>query len=423
MGVKDGGRVRVAVVGGGAAGCMAAGRAAELGARVILLEKNRRLGRKLGISGKGRCNLTHATDLAGLVAGMPGNGRFLYRALAAWDADATRAFFAGLGVETKVERGDRVFPVSDRAFDVIDALDRYLRRGQVEVRLNQDCTGLIIERGAVTGVRTVEGVVEAERVVVCTGGASYPGTGSTGDGYAFAAAAGHTVVPIRPALVPLVAAEDWVAGVQGLSLRNVRATAWNRQGKAVGEEFGEMLFTHYGVSGPIILTLSRAAGLELAAGRGPVKLTIDLKPALDLEVLDLRLQRDLGERSRKAFKNCLDALLPRLLIDPVVRLSGIDPEKPAHQVTRDERRHLGTLLKGLALTITATRPLKEAIITAGGVATTEVDPGTMGSRLVNGIYFGGEVLDVDGYTGGYNIQAAFASGRLAGEHAATDPRG
>ncbi len=399
---------------------MAAGRAGELGARVILLEKNRRLGRKLGISGKGRCNLTNHTDVDGLVANLPGNGRFLRRALYAWDAEATEAFFAGLGVPVKVERGDRVFPVSDRAADVITALERYLARGGVEVRLEQSVTGLVIVDGAVTGVRTTDGELPADRVIVATGGASYPGTGSTGDGYSFAAAVGHSIVPIRPSLVPLVAAEPWVPSAQGLSLRNVRVTATNAKGKKVGEEFGEMLFTHYGVSGPVILTLSRAVGQELAAGRRPVVLNLDLKPALDPEKLDLRLQRDLGERSRKAFRNCLDALLPRLLIEPVVTLSGIDPDKPAHQVTREERRGLGALLKGMRLTITGTRPLKEAIITAGGVPTGEVDPGTMASRLARGLYFAGEVLDVDGYTGGFNIQAAFASGRLAGEHAATE---
>ncbi|MHB8946229.1 MAG: BaiN/RdsA family NAD(P)/FAD-dependent oxidoreductase [Bacillota bacterium] len=411
---------RVVVIGGGAAGCMAAGRAAELGAQVVLLEKNRRLGRKLGISGKGRCNLTNHTDVDGLVANLPGNGRFLRRALYAWDAEATEAFFAGLGVPVKVERGDRVFPVSDRAADVIAALERYLAGGGVEVRLEQGVSGLVIGGGAVTGVRTAAGERPADRVIVATGGASYPGTGSTGDGYSFAAAAGHTIVPIHPSLVPLVAAEPWVPSAQGLSLRNVRVTASNAKSNKVGEEFGEMLFTHYGVSGPVVLTLSRAVGQELAAGRGPVVLSLDLKPALDPERLDLRLQRDLGERSRKAFRNCLDALLPRRLIEPVVTLSGIDPDKPAHQVTREERRGLGALLKGMRLTITGTRPLKEAIITAGGVSTAEVDPGTMASRLVRGLYFAGEVLDVDGYTGGFNIQAAFASGRLAGEHAARE---
>lgn len=412
--------MRVVVIGGGAAGCMAAGRAAELGARVTLLEKNRRLGRKLGISGKGRCNLTNHADVAGLVANMPGNGRFLYRALHAWDATATEAFFADLGVATKVERGNRVFPVSDRAADVIAALERYLARGGVEVRLSEGIDGLVIRDGAVAGGRTSGAVMPADRIVVATGGASYPGTGSTGDGYAFAAEAGHTVVPIRPSLVPLVTVEPWVPSVQGLSLRNVRVTATNAAGQKVGQEFGEMLFTHYGVSGPVILTLSRAAGLEIAAGRGPMALSIDLKPALDPEKLDQRLQRDLGGRSRKLFRNCLDALLPRLLIEPVVALSGIEPDKPAHQVTREERRRLGQLLKGLRLTVAGTRPLKEAIITAGGVSTAEVDPGTMQSRLVKGLFFAGEVLDVDGYTGGFNIQAAFATGRLAGEHAARE---
>lgn len=410
----------VVVIGGGAAGCMAAGRAAELGARVVLFEKNRELGRKLRISGKGRCNLTNHTDVAGLVANMPGNGRFLYRAFHAWDAAATESFFAELGVPTKVERGNRVFPASDRAADVIAALERFLRGGGVNIRPATNVRGLLIRGGAAAGVRLSDGEFAADRVIIATGGASYPGTGSTGDGYAFAAEAGHTVVPVRPSLVPLVVAEGWVASVQGLSLRNVAVTAANAGGDRVGREFGEILFTHYGVSGPAILTLSRAVGLELGSGRGPVSISIDLKPALDLEKLDRRLQRDFAERSRKAFKNCLDALLPRRLIEPVVALSGIEAEKPVHQVTREERQRLAWLLKNIRLTVTATRPLREAIITAGGVSTSEVDPGTMESKLVRGLYFAGEVLDVDGYTGGFNIQAAFSTGRLAGEHAATE---
>lgn len=410
---------RVVVVGGGAAGMMAAGRAAELGAPVTLLEKTNRLGKKLLISGKGRCNLTNATDIRGLVEGFPGQGAFLWSAFAAFSNQDLIEFFRSRGVPTKVERGGRVFPESDRAEEVAEALEGYLRAGGVRVVTDAPVEEILTSEGKVTGVLTRDGEgYPATAVILATGGASYPGTGSTGDGYGLAGRLGHTIIPPQPSLVPLETAEEWVRELQGLTLKNVRVRAEDSARRNIGEEFGEMLFTHYGVSGPIILTLSRAVGQHLRAQGEPVKLHLDLKPALSEEQLDARIQRDFEKYQRKAFRNALDDLLPRSLIPVAVRLSGINPDKPVHQVTREERLVLVRLLKDFTLTVTKTRSIKEAIVTAGGIATREINPKTMESKVVSGLFIAGELIDVDAYTGGFNLQAAFSTGFVAGSAAA-----
>lgn len=401
---------RVIVVGGGASGMMAAGTAAERGRRVLLLEKNRVLGRKIRITGKGRCNLTNRTDVDGLVAHIPGNGRFLRSAFYRFGPEDLIAFFAAWGLETKTERGNRVFPVSDDSGDVVAALERYLRAGHVEVRTNSPVSRLLAN-GRVRGVALRSGEeIPASAVVLATGGASYPGTGTTGDGYRMARELGHTIVPIRPSLVPLEVEEAWAPSLKGLSLRNVDLYALSPDGKVLWHDRGEMLFTHFGVSGPLVLSASRHV-----VDTPGCRLRIDLKPALSEERLDARIQRDFGEASRRHIDNALDRLLPRALIPVVLQVAGIPPHIPVHQVTRTQRLALVRTLKALLLTVTRPRPLAEAIVTAGGVSTNEVNPRTMESRRVPGLYLTGEVLDVDGYTGGYNLQIAFTTGRIAGE--------
>lgn len=406
------------VVGGGAAGMMAAGRAAELGAKVILLEKTPSLGNKLRISGKGRCNLTNASDIAEFPAKYPGNGKFLFGALHRFTNWDLIDFFAGLGVETKIERGNRVFPVSDDAETVVDALTRYLEKGKVDVRCRTKVYRILTE--SKEGTLHVKGVeitgkkrLYAEGVLIATGGLSYPGTGSTGDGFRWAAEIGHTVIPPRPALVPLKTREQWVRDLAGLSLKNVTATLVV-DGRPVQSEWGEMLFTHFGVSGPIILTLSREAVKALDA-QCRVELYINLKPALSEQQLDERLCRDFKRYSRKHFKHGLDDLLPKRLIPIIVALSGIQPDKPVHQITKEERKKLCSLLQAVPLNITDSLGISAAIVTAGGVAVNEINPKTMASKLVRGLYFAGEVIDVDGVTGGYNLQAAFSTARCAAE--------
>ncbi|NLC76572.1 MAG: NAD(P)/FAD-dependent oxidoreductase [Clostridia bacterium] len=404
----------IVVVGGGAAGIFAAIGAAEKKAPVVLLEKNARLGLKLLITGKGRSNLTNTAPLDHFVQQFPGHGRFLYSAFANLSNNDLISFFHRLGVELKVERGGRVFPVSDRSKDVVSALTGYLTRLKVDVRTNTKVLGLLHKNGRVTGVMTEQGTVAGRAVIIATGGLSYPRTGSTGDGYAWARAVGHTVTDLRPSLVPLETEEKWVADVQGLTLKNVKVTVWGP--KKRGEEFGEMLFTHFGVSGPIILTLSRLVVRELE--QGPVRLTINLKPALNRETLERRLLRDFDKYSGKHLKNALKDLLPQKLIEPVLKLSRLEPHKPVHQVTKQERQLLLDTLQGLPLTVTAPRPIAEAIVTSGGVALKEINPKTMESKILSQLYFAGEILDVDGYTGGYNLQAAFSTGYLAGQSAA-----
>ncbi len=413
---------RVIVIGGGAAGLMAAGQAAELGAETLLLEKMKRPGRKLRITGKGRCNLTNLTPLPEFMAHFGPNGRFLRQAFSRFFTSETVAFFEGLGIQTVTERGGRVFPCnnqgSNQAQDVVDRLVQWADGQGVTVRTESPVGQLLVEEGRVAGVKVAPSgpLYRADAVILAAGGASYPGTGSTGDGYRLAAALGHTIVPIRPALVPLETAGDIAPRLQGLSLRNVSVRMW-ADGKKQAEAFGEMLFTHFGLSGPIILSLSRQVVDALRQGQ-KVTLAIDLKPALDEHKLDARLLRDLDEHGKQQYQTLLKELLPRKLIPVCVELTGIPAERVGHQITAEERKRLRAWLKDFRLEVTGYRPFTEAIITAGGVDIREFDGRTMASRLVDGLYFAGEVLDLDADTGGYNLQAAFSTGWVAGRSAA-----
>lgn len=407
---------RIFVIGAGAAGLMAAGTAAREGAAVTVLEKNDRPGKKLLITGKGRCNITNDADLESIIRSFPDTGKFLYSALYTFSNWQVVDFFERAGVPTQVERGGRIFPASGLAKDVVTALEQYVRDSGASLSFGRDVESVEVADGKAVGVRIRgNGVIPCERVILATGGASYPGTGSTGDGYRMAQRVGHTIRPLIPSLVPLVAEEAWVAELQGLSLRNVTLTL-SQNGKKIGEEFGEMMFTHFGITGPVVLTLSRETVPLLK--QGPVTACVDLKPALDHEKLDQRLQRDFEEYINKDFKNALDDLLPKSMIPVLIRLSGIPEEKKVNQITAGERKRLGALIKGLTFTVVGHRGFKEAIVTRGGVHTKEIDPSTMESKKVAGLYFAGEVIDLDAYTGGFNLQAAFSTGYLAGLSAA-----
>ena len=407
---------QIVIVGAGPAGMMAAAAAAECGGSVLLLEKMPRVGRKMMITGKGRCNVTSADDVPDIIRNIIGNGRFLNSSLRAFDNADVMAFFEGLGVPLKTERGNRVFPQSDRAADVVDAMVKHLRDQEVEIRTNTSVSGLLTEANKICGVRLVDGSeVEAAAVILAMGGASYPATGSTGDGYVFARAVGHTVTPIFPALVPLVTRETWVREMQGLSLRNVRATLYHA-GKKEQDFFGEMLFTHFGVTGPIILQLSRRASELLRDGKKDIELRLNLKPALTHEKLRERVDRDFAAYEQKHLHNGMIDLLPKRLIDIVLNAAGLAPERVVGQISSKERERLVRVLQALPLTIMGTRPIAEAIVTAGGVATHEINPRTMESKIVKHLYFVGELVDVDAYTGGYNLQAAFSMGHAAGCH-------
>ncbi len=424
---------RVIVVGAGPAGMMAAIKAAENGAEVVLLEKMNRPGKKMLITGKGRCNITNVADKQELIRNIPGNGKFLYSCLKAYDNEDVQLFFQTLGVPTKVERGGRVFPVSDKAADVVDAMVLQLHELGVKLVTDARVAEILTNQAEKLTTAETENSLEAadtqgkkavgvrlsdgreyhgDSVIVATGGMSYPGTGSTGDGSRWAAMLGHHVVKQLPALVPLETEDEWVKELQGLALKNVRATLL-AEGKKVSYMFGEMLFTHFGVSGPIVLSLSRQAAQLLNQGDF-VELELDLKPALTMEQLDARLLRDFEKYQNKEIKNGMRDLLPGRLIEPVLDAAYLKPDRPVHTITREERRNLASILKGLPMIISGTRPIAEAIVTAGGVDVKEIDPKTMESKLVKGLYFAGETLDIDGYTGGYNLQAAFSMGAAAG---------
>lgn len=406
---------KIIVVGAGAAGLLAAGTAAQRGLHVTLLERNARPARKVMITGKGRCNLTNASALDELIQNVPGNGRFLYSAFSRFMPEDTMRLIEAQGVALKVERGRRVFPCSDKAVDVVDALVGFVRSHGAHI-LQGRVQSLMMENGVVTGVITQDGrQFPADAVIVATGGKSYPTTGSTGDGYLLAQQAGHTIVAPRPSLVPLVIHEGWCAQLQGLSLKNVSISVYDHtKKKEIFQEMGEMLFTHFGVTGPLVLSAS--AHMRAMEPRR-YQIFLDMKPALGLEQLDLRLQRDFTENPNKDFGNVLANLLPKKMIPVMIRLSNIPAHEKVNQVNKEMRRNFARLLKKITMTVEGFRPLEEAIVTAGGVNVREVNPKTMASKLAEGLFFAGEVLDVDAYTGGYNLQIAFSTGYLAGRSA------
>jgi len=412
---------KIIVIGGGPAGMKAAIAAAEAGAKVSLWERNSSLGKKLAITGKGRCNITNDCSSRELIGNIPNNGLFLHSAFSRFDSADTIDFFTSQGLELKTERGRRVFPVSDNAGDIVSAFEKRLKQAGVSVFYNKRAQKLSVRDGVVYGVYDDKWHLEkADAVIVATGGKSYPGTGSTGDGYIFAEQIGHTVTALYPSLVPLCASEDWLDELCGLSLKNVEVEAFltetDGSEKLLAKEFGEMLFTHFGVSGPIILSLSYKVCRALILGS--VVLKINFKPALTYEQLDQRLLRDFNKFSRKYIANSLDELLPKSLIPVIIRKSGIATDKPVNQITKDERAKLVALLMSFPVHISHPRPLKEAIVTAGGVSIKELSPKDMSSKLVRGLFFAGEIIDVDGYTGGYNLQAALSTGYIAGIGAA-----
>lgn len=401
----------VLIIGGGAAGMMAAGTAAQNGLRVCLLEKNGRLGRKVMITGKGRCNITNHCDVQTFISSVPSNGRFLYSAINQFTPQDTIDFFEGLGLPTKLERGNRIFPQSDKAVDVVDKLTYFVKNNGANVVVGE-AKALLIKDGVIFGAELHGGTqILADAVMICAGGVSYPTTGSTGDGYKLAKQAGHTVTKLRPSLVPLVAYGDECVEMMGLSLKNVAIKVLDTtKKKCIYEDFGEMLFTHFGVSGPMILSASTHMN-EMIPDRYHVM--IDLKPALTIEQLDARLQRDFELNHNRDFSNSISALLPRKMIPVMVKKSGISPDLKCNQITKEMRRAFAELLKGYELPISSFRPIEEAIVTSGGVKVSEINPKTMQSKLVSGLYFAGEVIDVDAYTGGFNLQIAFCTGRLA----------
>lgn len=409
---------KVAIIGGGAAGLLAGIAAAQNGAQVTIFEKMRLPGKKIMITGKGRCNITNACEIPEFIKNIPGNGRFLNSALHRFTNDDIVLLLESHGLQTKVERGGRIFPVSDKAKDVVDTLVKIFTEAGGKLQLDTKVIGILAKDGQVTGVKTISGVYPAAAVILAAGGASYPGTGSDGGGAKLAAKLGHKIVPLRPSLVPLESDYPYVDDLQGLSLRNVQGTL-TADGEKIGSEFGEMLFTHFGVSGPIILSLSNLAAKALDEGK-EVELHIDLKPALSEEKLDARIQRDFTQYSKKQLANGMKDLLPQRLIPVVCDMAYLDEEKFINQISREERHRLLAALKNFCVPITSTRPLAEAIVTAGGVSVKEINPKTMESKLIRGLHFAGEVMDVDGYTGGYNLQAAFSSGHAAGMAAAEE---
>ena len=404
---------KIVVIGGGAAGMMAAICAAEQGASVTLLEPNERLGKKLNITGKGRCNVTNNADLETLLANVPKNGKFLYSAFSRFDGRDAIRFFEGLGVPLKTERGNRVFPVSDRAFDISGALERRLRALKVAI-VRDRALSLDVEEGETRGVKGEKKEYPADAVILATGGVSYPATGSTGEGHRMAAETGHTVTPLQGSLVPLREQGNDCARMQGLSLRNVSLTVFENN-KKIYQDFGELLFTHFGLSGPLVLS---ASAHMRRFDKKKYRLEIDLKPALEEGTLDKRLLSDFEKHANSDFCNALNDLLPQKLIPVLVERTGIPEHQKVHDITREQRRELLRLLKHFPVEVAGLRPVTDAIITSGGVKVSEINPTTMESKLVKGLYFAGEVIDVDAYTGGFNLQIAWATGRAAGIAAA-----
>ena len=396
------------VIGGGAAGMMCSAAAAERGLDVILLEPNKVLGRKLRITGKGRCNITNNCDIREFLNNIPGDGRFLYSALNRLSPRDTMELFEGLGLRLKTERGNRVFPVSDNANDVAGALQRCMNRSGVRV-VHSSAKHILTENNAVAGVETSDGVIECRAAVICTGGLSYPLTGSRGAGYKMAQELGHTVNPTRPSLVPLESDDDYCAEMQGFSLKNVTLSAYEDD-KLIYKELGEMLFTHFGVSGPLVLS---ASSHMRRFGEAKYELRIDLKPGLDEKKLDARLLRDFEKYANRDFANSLGDLAGKAMIPVLVRLSGIPAETKVNSITREQRHELLRLLKNFPVTVSGPRPIDEAIVTSGGVSTKEINPRTMQSKLVGGLYFAGEVMDLDAYTGGFNLQIAWSTAYVA----------
>lgn len=407
---------RVIVIGGGAAGLMAAVIAGREGAKVTLLEKMNYVGKKMGITGKGRCNITNACDMSEFIKNTPGNGKFLYGAYERFTNKDLLQLLHDAGLKTKVERGGRVFPASDSALDVRNTFMKLMKHYGVDVHLEEPVKNILVADDAVTGIVTDKETYHADAVVIATGGKSYPATGSTGDGYILAAQVGHTITDIRPSLVPIVTEESWVKDLMGLSLRNVELSVVAKN-KVQAKMFGEMMFTHFGITGPIVLSLSHTVGkLMRKKNIGTIGLDINLKPALSPEILDKRLQKDFDLYSKKQLINGMKDLLPSRLIPLIIELAGIDPQKPINQISKEERQQIGYMLQHMPLTVKGLRPVEEAIVTAGGISLKEFNPKTMESKLVKGLYGAGEVLDIDAFTGGYNLQAAFSTGYVAAMH-------
>lgn len=405
--------MKVAVIGAGAAGMLAAGHAGELGHSVDIFEKNNIVGKKIRITGKGRCNITNASDCEEHIENTPGNPYFMYSALYKFPPDKMIELVESLGVPTKVERGKRVFPVSDKAADVSEALKKYMKKNGVKLHLEKGIKDIVTENNKIKGIVTDDGKeLDFDAVIVATGGLSYPTTGSTGDGYKFAKKAGHSVSKLMPSLVPLKS-DDWICPeLMGLSLKNSAIVIKNEKGKTIYKDFGEMLFTHFGVSGPMVLSASRHL---LGRFNENITMYIDMKPALDMKALDNRLLRDFEKYINKDLRNALNDILPQKMIPVIIRLSGIDETKKIHDITKEERKRMEELIKGLPVHITGTAGFDMAVVTSGGVNTDEIDPSTMESRKIKGLFFAGEVLDVDAYTGGFNLQIAFSTGYTAAE--------
>lgn len=403
----------VIVVGGGPAGLMACSVLQKRVEKVILIEKNNILGKKLRITGKGRCNITNSAPIDEFIRNVPTNGKFLYSAFYSFTNDDVVRMFEESGVKTKVERGGRIFPESDSAKDVAEAMKANALKSNVKW-IKAEAEEIVAENGRVCGVKTRKGIIEGDSVILATGGMSYPGTGSDGKGYRISEKVGHTVIKPKPSLIPVVTKEKWVSEVMGLSLKNVKLTVLKKGKKEIFDDFGEMLFTHFGISGPIVLS---ASAHMKNIDKEDYQVRIDLKPALEREQLDKRICRDFEKYIRKQLINALDDLLPKALIPVVIELSGIDERKPVNSITKEERMRLGEVIKNLPLTVAGFRPIDEAIITSGGIKVSEINPSTMESKLLPGLFFAGEIIDVDAYTGGFNLQIAFSTGYLAGMNA------